>query len=69
MRAAGSAAEGPQLSKGWRPMTEEKLVRRVDAGVSPYLQQPLRTLEKAEQDCKHRQREIADAEGRAKQIR
>jgi len=36
MRAAGSAAEGPQLSKGWRPMTEEKLVRRVDAGVSPF---------------------------------
>ena len=36
MRAAGSAAEGPQLSKGWRPMTEEKLVRRVDFGVSPF---------------------------------
>jgi hypothetical protein len=38
---------------------------RLDAGVSPYLQQPLRTLEKVELDCKHRQREIADAEVKA----
>ena len=65
MRAVRTAAGSPELSKGSRPMTEEELVRRVDAGVSPYLQQPLRTLEKAEQDCKHRQREIADAEGKA----
>jgi len=69
MRAAHTAAGSPELSKGSRPMTEEELVRRVDAGVSAYLQQPLRTLEKVEQDCKHRQREIADAEGKAKQIR
>ena len=62
MHAARTAADSPELSKGWRPMTEEELVRRVDAGVSRYPQQPLRTLEKAEQDCKCRQREIADVE-------
>lgn len=60
MHAARTAADSPKLSKGWRPITEEELVRRVDAGVSHYLQQPLRTLEKAEQDCKHRQHEIID---------
>ena len=62
MHAARTAANKKQLSKEWRPITEEELVRRVDAGVSHYLQQPLRTLEKAEQDCKHRQREIVDTE-------
>jgi hypothetical protein len=62
MHAARTAADSPKLSKGWRPITEKELVRRVDAGVSRYLQQPLRTLEKAEQDCQHRQREIVDTE-------
>jgi hypothetical protein len=62
MHATRTAADRAQLSKEWRSITEEVLVRRVDAGVSHYLQQPLRTLEKAEQDCKHRQREIVDTE-------
>ena len=62
MRAARTAADRPELSKGWRPIAEEELVRRVDAGVSHYLQQPLRTLEKAEQDRKQRQREIVDTD-------
>lgn len=62
MRPARTAADIPEISKGWRPMTEEELVRRIDAGVSRYLQQPLRTLEKAEQDCKQRQREIVDTD-------
>jgi hypothetical protein len=34
MRAAHTTADSRELSKGWRPMTEEELVRRVDAGVS-----------------------------------
>jgi hypothetical protein len=62
MHAARTAAVSPELSKGWRPIREEELVRRVDAGVSRYLQQPLRTLEKAQQDCDFRQREIVDVE-------
>lgn len=62
MHSARTAAVSPKISKGWRPITEEELGRRVGAGVSPYLQQPLRTLEKAEQDCKCRQREIVDVE-------
>ena len=62
MHAARTAADGARLSKEWRPITEEELVRRVDAGVSHYLQQPLRTLEKAEQEYKHRQREIIDTD-------
>jgi hypothetical protein len=62
IHAVCTAVGSPELSKGWRPITEEVLVRRVDAGVSPYLQQPLRTLEKAEQDCNFRQRENADVE-------
>ena len=36
MHAARTAADSPELSKGWRPMTEEELVSRVDAGVSPF---------------------------------
>ena len=63
MHAARTAAGRAQLSKEWRPITEEELVRRVDARVSHYLQQPLRTLEKAEQDYKHRQREVIDTDG------
>jgi hypothetical protein len=62
MHAARTAADRPELSKGWRPITEDELVRRVDAGVSRYLQQPLRTLEKAEQDCRSRQRGIVDTD-------
>jgi hypothetical protein len=62
MHAAHTTADNTGLSKEWRPITEEELVRRVDAGVSRYLQQPLRTLEKVEQDCKQRQREIDDTE-------
>jgi len=36
MLAARTAADGARLSKEWRPITEEELVRRVDAGVSPF---------------------------------
>jgi hypothetical protein len=48
-------------------MTEEKLVSPVDDGVSPYLQQPLRTLEQAKQDRKRQQRQIGDPEAKAAQ--
>ena len=49
------------------PLTGEKPLPPVDGDVSPYLQQPLRTLAKARQDRKRRQSEIADAEAKAKQ--
>jgi hypothetical protein len=57
MGAARTAGESPELSKGRRPTTKEEPVRPVHDEVSPYLRRPLRSLEKAEQDCKHRQRE------------
>ncbi len=59
MCAARTAAGSPEPSKGWRPMTEEKRVRPLDDGVSPYLQRPLRTLEKAEHDRRRQRRRNA----------
>jgi hypothetical protein len=47
-------------------MTDEKAAKPADDDISPYLQQPLRTLETAQQDRKHRQREAADAKARTK---
>jgi hypothetical protein len=41
-------------------MIDEKPVNPADADISPYLQQPLRTLKAAQQDQKRRQREAAD---------
>jgi hypothetical protein len=48
------------------PMVAEKTARPANDDISPYLQQPLRTLEAAQKDCKRRQREAADARGRTK---
>ena len=48
-------------------MTEERLVSAADDGVSPYLQQPLRTLEQAKQDRTQQQRQIGDPETKAGQ--
>jgi hypothetical protein len=42
-------------------MIDEKLAKPADAEISPYLQQPLRTLKMAQQDQRRRQREAADA--------
>ena len=39
---------------------DEKPVKPADDDISPYLQRPLRTLKKAQQDQKRRQRETAD---------
>jgi len=47
------------------PMIDEKPVKPADGDISPYLQQPLRTLETAQQDQKRRQCE-ADAQARKK---
>ena len=47
-------------------MVDEKTAKLADDDISPYLQQPLRTLETAQQDCKRRQREAADAPARTK---
>jgi hypothetical protein len=66
-RDARTAAGTPEPFERWHPMTEEKLVSPVDDGVSPYLQQPLRTLEQAKQDCKRKQRQIGDPEAKAAQ--
>ncbi len=41
-------------------------VKPVDNNVSPYLQQPLRTLEQVQQEREDRQRQLADADARAK---
>jgi hypothetical protein len=56
---------GDWSDEGKPPLIGEKPVAPVDGDVSPYLQQPLRTLAKARQDRKRRQREIADAEEKA----
>jgi hypothetical protein len=42
------------------PMVDEKPAKPADAEISPYLQQPLRTLKTARQDQKRRQREATD---------
>lgn len=46
-------------------MVDENKAKPADE-ISPYLQQPLRTLETAQQDRKRRQREAADAQARTK---
>ena len=51
--------------EGKPPLTGEKPAIPVDGDVSPYLQQPLRTLAKARQDRERRRRELADAEAKA----
>ena len=51
---------------GNHPMTDEKAVKPADDDISPYLQQPLRTLETARQDRKRRQSNAADAQARTK---
>jgi hypothetical protein len=45
-------------------MIDEETAKPSDDDVSPYLQQPLRTLEAAWQDRKRRQRASADAQAR-----
>jgi hypothetical protein len=47
------------------PMVDEKTAKPAD-DISPYLQQPLRTLETAQKDSKRRQREAAAAKARTK---
>ena len=52
---------------GWKhPMVDEQTAKPADDDVSPYLQQPLRTLETAQQDRKRRQRQVDDAKARTK---
>ena len=46
------------------PMAHEHPAAPIDDDVSPYLQRPLRTLKKAREDRKRRQREAADTEAR-----
>ena len=48
-------------------MTEERLISPADDGISPYLQQPLRTLDQAKQDCTHQQRHTGDPETKLEQ--
>ncbi len=47
-------------------MIDEKSAKPADGDISPYLQQPLRTLETAQRDQKRQQREAADAQARTK---
>jgi hypothetical protein len=47
-------------------MTDEKAAKPGDDDISPYLQQPLRTLETAQQDRKRRHDEAADSQARTK---
>jgi hypothetical protein len=47
-------------------MIDESLAKSADGDISPYLQQPLRTLETAQRDKKRQQRETADAQARTK---
>jgi hypothetical protein len=47
-------------------MAADKTAKPADDDISPYLQQPLRTLETAQQDCERRQREAADVAARTK---
>ncbi len=42
-------------------MNDQKPAKSLEDGVSPYLQQPLRSFEQAQQDRKHQQRQTADA--------
>jgi len=43
-------------------VTDQKPAKSVEDGVSPYLQQPLRSFEQAQQDRKRQQRQTADAQ-------
>jgi hypothetical protein len=47
-------------------MIDEKPAKPADGDISPYLQQPLRTLATAQRDQKRQQREAADAQARTK---
>jgi len=47
-------------------MAADKTAKPADDDISPYLQQPLRTLETAQQDCERRHREAADVAARTK---
>ena len=47
-------------------MIDKNLAKPADGDISPYLQQPLRTLETAQRDRKRRQRAAADAKARTK---
>jgi hypothetical protein len=47
-------------------MIDESLPKPADGDISPYLQQPLRTLETAQRDQKRQQREAAGAQARTK---
>jgi len=47
-------------------MVDEKTAKPTDDDISPYLQQPLRTLKTAQQDRKRRQRDAADAQARTR---
>ena len=42
-------------------MNDQKPAKSVEDGVSPYLQQPLRSFEQAQQDRQRQQRQTADA--------
>jgi len=42
-------------------VADQKPAKSVEDGVSPYLQQPLRSFEQAQQDRKRQQRQTADA--------
>jgi len=42
-------------------VADQKPAESVKVGVSPYLQQPLRSFEQAQQDGKRQQRQTADA--------
>ncbi len=44
-------------------MADQKPAKSVEDDVSPYLQQPLRSFEQAQQDRKRQQRQTADAKG------
>jgi hypothetical protein len=43
-------------------MTEERPISPADDEISPYLQQPLRTLDQAKQDRTHQQRQTGEPE-------
>jgi hypothetical protein len=60
--AALDARAEADLSKGGVLLTDQKPAKSVEDGVSPYLQEPLRSLEQAEQDRKRQQRQTADAQ-------
>jgi len=47
-------------------MTDEKPAKPAAGDISPYLQQPLRTLETAQRDQKRRECEVADAQTKTK---